>query len=191
MAGSSRSGRFLRKTSTRAGRYSAAAAPSRLIAALVFHRLSAAREARADRPTARRACRFPDPPQRRPNSRRRARRAPKSDLFVMLSGVKMPSLRAFLRMPMMRCPFRFVEVRVDIGLGELQPRERRRLGRKRLRRRRMLARHVALRHWPLFDRPDRLARDAIEHIQQTELRRLRNDVDRLAVVLHRQAALAR
>ena len=44
---------------------------------------------------------------------------------------------------------------------------------------------------PLFDRPDRLARDAVEHIQQAELRRLRDDVDRLAVRVSPSAASAR
>ena len=77
---------------------------------------------------------------------------------------------------------RLVKIWVHVGFGELQPRERRRLGRKRLGRRRLLAGHVALRHRPLLDRPDRLARDAIEDIQQSELRGLRDDVDRLAVV---------
>ena len=42
---------------------------------------------------------------------------------------------------------------------------RRRLRGKRLRRRRFLAGHVGLRHRPLFDREDRLPRDAVEQIQ--------------------------
>ena len=79
-----------------------------------------------------------------------------------------------------------VEIGIHVRLGELQPRKRRRSRGKRLRRRRLLAGHVALRHRPLLDRPDRLARHAIEHIQQAELRGLRDDVDRLAVVLHGQ-----
>ena len=58
------------------------------------------------------------------------------------------------------------------------PRERRGNGRKRLRRPRLLARHVALRHRALFDGPQRLAGDAIEHEQETLFGRLRDGVDR-------------
>ena len=57
----------------------------------------------------------------------------------------------------------------------------RRLGRERLRRRRLLARHVGLRHRPLFDRPHRLAGDAIEHVEERLLARQRDRLDRLAV----------
>ena len=77
-----------------------------------------------------------------------------------------------------------VDVRVDVGHGELLARERRRLGRERLRRPGLLARHVALRHRPLLDRPERLAGHAIEHVEEAGLGRLRDDVDALAVVLH-------
>ena len=56
----------------------------------------------------------------------------------------------------------------------------------RLRRRRELAGHFALRHRPLFDRPQRRAGLPLEHVEESGLARLRDDVDRLAVVLHRQ-----
>ncbi len=80
----------------------------------------------------------------------------------------------------------FVEIRIHIRFSELQPGKRRGPGREGLRRRRLLTRNVALRNWPFLDRPDRLSRYTIEHIQQPEFRRLRDDVDRLAVVFHRE-----
>ncbi len=52
----------------------------------------------------------------------------------------------------------------------------------RLRRRVPLAGHGALRHGRLLDRPDRLAGLAIQHEQQALLRRLRERLDRLAVL---------
>ena len=79
-----------------------------------------------------------------------------------------------------------IEIGVHVGLCELQPRKRRRSRGERLSRRRVLAGHVALRNRPFLDRPDRLARNAIEHIEQSELRRLRDDIDRLAAVVHGQ-----
>ena len=59
--------------------------------------------------------------------------------------------------------------------------ERRRLRRKRLRRGVPLARHVALRYGPLLDRPDRLAGDAVEHVGERLLARLRNRLDLASV----------
>ena len=72
---------------------------------------------------------------------------------------------------------------VDQIVGHLQQRASvgRRLGRERLRRRRLLPRHVGLLHRPLFDRPDRLAGDAIEHVEKRLLARHRDRLDQLAV----------
>ena len=75
--------------------------------------------------------------------------------------------------------------RVHVVRRHRLPRERRRNRRIRLRRPRLLARHVALRHRALFDGPERLAGDAIEHEQETLFGRLRDGVDRLAVVANR------
>src|SRR5207249_9030944 len=63
---------------------------------------------------------------------------------------------------------------------------RRRLDREWLRRPGFLARHVALGYGTLLDWPQRLAAYAIEDVQQSELGRLRHDIDRLAVVFHRE-----
>ncbi len=57
---------------------------------------------------------------------------------------------------------------------------------KGLRRPRPFARHIRLRHGPLFDRPDRFAGDAVEHEQESLLRRLRDDVPAAPVVSNRQ-----
>src|SRR5262249_27708867 len=78
---------------------------------------------------------------------------------------------------------RVIDVRVQIVDREHLAREGRRLGRKRLRRPRLFTRHVALRHRPLFDRPERLARHALEYIKEAELRGQRDDVDHLALML--------
>ena len=51
----------------------------------------------------------------------------------------------------------------------------------RLRRRGLLRRHVGLRHRLLGDRPDRLAGDAVEHVEPALLGRLRDQLARLAV----------
>ena len=59
--------------------------------------------------------------------------------------------------------------------------ERRRLGRKRLRRRIPLAGHVALRHGALLDRPHRLARLAVQHVDEGLLRHLREGFDTATV----------
>ena len=59
------------------------------------------------------------------------------------------------------------------------------LGRERLRRPRVLARDVARRHGALFDRPDRLARHAIEHEREALLGQLHDGVDRPAVDANR------
>ena len=56
-----------------------------------------------------------------------------------------------------------------------------RVERKRLRRRIVLARHVALRNRALFNRPQRLSRHAIEHVQECLLGRLRDRLDDLSV----------
>src|SRR4029453_15370259 len=80
------------------------------------------------------------------------------------------------------CALRLVKIWVHVGFGEFQPRKRRRPRRKRLGRRWLLAWNVALRPRPFLDRPERLPRRAIEDVEQTELCRLRDDVDRLAVV---------
>ncbi len=45
--------------------------------------------------------------------------------------------------------------------------------------------HVALRNRSLFDRPERLARHTIEHEEESVLGGLRNSVDRLPLVTHR------
>ena len=59
------------------------------------------------------------------------------------------------------------QVRIDIVRGELLPGERRRARGERLRRPDLFAGHFGLgRHGPLLDRPDRLARHAIEHIEE-------------------------
>ena len=54
--------------------------------------------------------------------------------------------------------------------------------RNRLRRRVPLSRHAALRHGSLHDRPDRLAGLAVQHEQQTLLRRLCERLDGFAVL---------
>ena len=69
-------------------------------------------------------------------------------------------------------------------------RERFRLGRERLRRPGLLAGHVALRHRPLFDRPQRLAGHAVEHVQEARLAGMRDRVDLPAVVLDRDRVAA-
>ena len=61
-------------------------------------------------------------------------------------------------------------------------RERRRLGREGLRGRRDFAGHLALRHGPLLDRPQRLAGQALEHVEESGLAGLRHDVDGAPVV---------
>ncbi len=81
---------------------------------------------------------------------------------------------------------RRIEKRINLIRRESLSRESRRLGRKGLRRPRFLARRVALRHRALLDRPQWFARHAIQHEQEPELGRLRHDVDRLTVVLHRE-----
>ncbi len=103
---------------------------------------------------------------------------------VSVCGVNRPSLRAFVTISRRRCCSASSRCGLMSSGRERQPRERRRLGREGLRRPGFLARNVALRHRPLFDRPQRLAGHAIEHVEQSELRRLRDDVARLAVVPH-------
>ena len=78
------------------------------------------------------------------------------------------------------------QVRVDVLLGERLLGKRRRLRRERLRGGRPLAGHVGLRNRPLLDRPDRLAGLPIEDVEEPLLRRLRDDLARLAVLADRQ-----
>ena len=65
--------------------------------------------------------------------------------------------------------------------GHALPLERRRPGGERLRRRVPLAGDVSRRHRPLLDRPDRLARGAVEHEEEALLRRLGERLDGPAV----------
>src|SRR5688572_21053742 len=60
------------------------------------------------------------------------------------------------------------------------------LRREGLRRRRPLTGHVGLRNRPLDDRPDRLPGLPIEDVEEPLLRRLRDDLSRLAVLTDRQ-----
>ena len=59
----------------------------------------------------------------------------------------------------------------EVVLGDVRARVRRRLGHERLRLRRLLAVHRRLRHRLLFDRPDRLTGDAVEHVEPALLGR--------------------
>ena len=79
-----------------------------------------------------------------------------------------------------------LEIRVDLVRRKFQPRIGRRLGGKRLRERCPFTRHITRRHRPLFDGPQRLAGDAVEDEDHPDLADLRDDVHRLAVVLHRE-----
>ena len=65
--------------------------------------------------------------------------------------------------------------------GDMRARVRWRLGRNRLCRRRFLARDIALRHCGLRHRPDRLACDPIEDVQEALFGRLRDQLARPAV----------
>ena len=68
----------------------------------------------------------------------------------------------------------------EILLRERLSRERRRCGREGLCRPRLFTRHVGLRHRPFLNRPQRLARYTIEHVEKPCLARLRDNVDRPA-----------
>src|ERR1700722_14578546 len=70
----------------------------------------------------------------------------------------------------------FGNKRIDVLLREGQAPEGRRLGGKRLRRRGPLAGNVGLRNGALLDGPERLASDAVEDEQETELGGLRDSV---------------
>src|SRR5262245_52201823 len=72
--------------------------------------------------------------------------------------------------------------RIDVFLSERLSGERRRERRERLRGRRILAGRVRLRHGTLLNGPKRLAGLTVKHEQETMFRRLRNDVDTLAVM---------
>src|SRR5205085_11369034 len=76
-----------------------------------------------------------------------------------------------------------VDVGVDVVEAEFQARERRGLRRERLRGPRFFGGDVALGDGALLDGPERLAGDAIEDVEQTELGGLRDDVDGFAIVL--------
>ena len=74
------------------------------------------------------------------------------------------------------------DVRVQIVGGELLARERRRARRERLRGPQRFARHLGLlRHGTFLDRPDRLAGDAIEHVEIAGLAGHGDDIDGPAV----------
>src|SRR4029079_17145418 len=77
-----------------------------------------------------------------------------------------------------------VDVRIDVVDGKFLACEWRRCRGKRLRRPRLFAGHVALWNRPFFDRPQGLARRAIEHVYESELGRLRHDIYWLTVVPH-------
>src|SRR5690606_31399320 len=64
---------------------------------------------------------------------------------------------------------RDVRIRIDVVFRECLPAEGRRIGRIRLRWPAAFAGHAADGNGPLFDRPDRLARLAIEHIEEAGL----------------------
>ena len=77
------------------------------------------------------------------------------------------------------------EIRADVLHPERLTRMRRRIGRVRLRRPALLAGHVGFRHRPFFDRPDRLAGVAVEHVQPRRLGAGDHHVARAAVVADR------
>ena len=113
-----------------------------------------------------------DRPPPCPSSLRR-RRPGSSAVPFRLGGVNKPSLRQLELLA--HVGFLLLgDVRVDILLGERLSGESRRLCRKGLRGPRFLARHIRLRNRPLLDRPQRLARLALEHEQETLLGRLRS-----------------
>lgn len=72
---------------------------------------------------------------------------------------------------------------MSLNLVELEPLafERWRLRGKRLSRCVGLTGNSAGRHWPFFNRPDRFARDTIEHIYPSLFGRLRDRFDRAAI----------
>src|SRR5687768_7192875 len=76
--------------------------------------------------------------------------------------------------------------RIHFFRGHRLPREWRRLGRERLRWRRGLTGYLALGYPTFFDGPERLSGLPLEHIKKSGFAGLRDDVDGLAVVLHRQ-----
>src|SRR5262249_45106192 len=77
------------------------------------------------------------------------------------------------------------DIWTDVVHGKLLARKRRRRCWKRLRRPGMLALHVALRYFPLFDRPHRLSREPIEHIEETGLACQSDRFNRFAVLFDR------
>ena len=81
--------------------------------------------------------------------------------------------------------FRREQPRVDVVGCERLPRKRRRSGREGLGRPGFFTGHVALRHRPLFNRPQRFTRHAIEDVQEAGLAGVSHCVDTVAVVLHR------
>src|SRR5262249_18219854 len=77
-------------------------------------------------------------------------------------------------------------VRIQIIRRESLAGERRRLGREWLGRPRVLSRHVTFRHGPLFDGPQRSARDAIEYPDESLFAYLRDCINCFSVVRNLQ-----
>ncbi len=97
----------------------------------------------------------------------------REDAFVARAGDSVLPRRAL---------FRRQKIGIHIVRRHLLPRERRNHGGERLRGPGLLSRHVALRHRALFDGPQRLARNAIEDIEEAGLAGLRHCVNRLSIM---------
>ena len=109
---------------------------------------------------------------------RAAPRARELDVVrLSLDGVKSPSLAASRTACFSAACSSARHERVDVVRLERLPGEGGRFGRERLRRRRHFAGNLALRDRALFDRPQRLAGQALEHVEESGLARLRDDVD--------------
>ena len=76
------------------------------------------------------------------------------------------------------------EIRADVGYRERLPAEGRNDGGEGLGWPRLLAWNVGLRHLSFFDRPQRLARHAVEDVEETRLPSHRDGVHALAVAAH-------
>ena len=100
-------------------------------------------------------------------------------------GVKSPWFLA-AEQPLSEC-LRLVgrQIGTDVVDTERLPSERRRVRRIGLRRPALFARHVGLRHRTFLDRPDRLAGDAVEHVEPRGLARHDDDVAIAPVVADR------
>ncbi len=99
-----------------------------------------------------------------------------------LIGVKMPLLVGLEQTLGERRLLVGRQVGIDVVDREGVPHVGFRLGRVRLRRPAFLTRHLRLRHRPFLDRPDRLAGDAVEHVEPSGLVRGDDHVAVAAVV---------